>query len=377
MLLIKSDVIFDGKQFLYDHGIVVDGGKIIDILPLTELSTKDILIRDYGDQIISPGFIDLQLNGCGGVLFNDDISIDSLQVMYDTCLRYGTTNFLPTLISCDFSDVKQALQVIKHWFDLYGFDRGVIGLHLEGPFISVNKKGIHDDKFIVPPDEDLLQLIISYRKFFPIKLTIAPELFTDRQIKMLVDGRIILSIGHSDADCETAKKSFSLGVKTTTHMFNAMSGLTARNPGVIAASFLSGRDSYSGVIADGLHVDYANLHLLFKLKPNSVYLVTDAVTPMGTNQTEFTLAGKHIYVKNGKCLDEEGTLGGAYLTLPEALLNITKNVGVKLSDALSMVTSIPAQVIGCDDMLGYIAPGYYANLIVINPVDFACNIITG
>lgn len=375
--VLKSKQIFDGQNLLENSAIIVDNKKIIKVISTQELSTMtDVKVDDYDSKIISPGFIDLQLNGCGGVLFNDDISTQTLEIMYQTCLKYGTTSFLPTLISCDFVDVVRALDVTKTWFNNYGAKRGVIGIHLEGPFISAFKRGIHEEHFIIPPTDELLNKIISYRQFFPIKLTIAPEVFTESQIKLLVEADIILSLGHSNADYITAKQAFGFGVKTATHTFNTMSGLTGRNPGVIGAVFLD-IDSYCGVIVDGLHVDYANVGLLCKLKPEHVYLVTDAVTPMGTTITEFVLAGKTLHIKDGRCLDDNGTLGGAYLTMPEALANSIKYANIKLVDAFKMVNRIPAIVMGYENSLGRIAPGYVANLIAVDPKTFKCQVING
>src|SRR5579863_4098917 len=226
--------IFDGSNLLQDTVVLVKDGIISDILPLNKLADKN-LVKDYGDCIITAGFIDLQLNGCGGVLFNDDISHNTLEVMYQTCLKYGTTSFLPTLITCDFKDVVKALETVKSWFALHRSKRGVIGLHLEGPFISTIKKGIHPEQFIIPPTDELLAQIVAYQKDFPIKMTIAPEVFTLEQIKFLIDNKIIVSLGHSNASCAEAEAAIKLGAKTSTHIFNAMSGLTARNPGLIAA----------------------------------------------------------------------------------------------------------------------------------------------
>lgn len=364
--------IFDGTNLLQDTAVVVKDGTISDITPLNKLANKN-LIKDYGDCIITSGFIDLQLNGCGGVLFNDDISSNTLETMYQTCLRYGTTSFLPTLITCDFKDVIKSLETLKIWFDLHGSKRGVIGLHLEGPFISTIKKGIHPEQFIITPTDELLIQIVAYQKFFPIKMTIAPEVFTLAQIQFLVDNNIIVSLGHSNASYSEAETAIKLGAKTSTHIFNAMSGLTARNPGLIAAILNS--NIYTGVIADMLHVDKANIQLLNKIKSKRAYLVTDAVTSMGTDMVEFEFAGKTIYVKNGMCFDENNTIAGANLTMPQAVANCINACGIDITRALNMASSIPAQVMGYGDSLGKIHPGYIANLITFNPENNSCQLI--
>jgi len=364
--------IFDGTNLLQDTAVVVKDDTIDDVIPINKLAEKN-LVKDYGDCIITAGFIDLQLNGCGGVLFNDDISHNTLEAMYQTCLRYGTTSFLPTLITCDFKDVIMALETIKSWFALYGSKRGVLGLHLEGPFFSKIKKGIHPEQFIIPPTDELLAQIAAYQKYFPIKMTIAPEVFMPEQMKFLIDNKIIVSLGHSNASYAEAEAAIKLGAKTSTHIFNAMSGLTARNPGLIAA--ILNTNIYTGVIADMLHVDKANIQLLNKIKPKHTYLVTDAVTSMGTDMTEFEFAGKTIYVKDGMCFDENNTLAGANITMPRAVANCIDICGIDITQVLNMASLIPAQVMGYGDNLGKIQRGYTANLIAFNLKNYICQII--
>lgn len=363
--------IFDGANLLQNTAVIVQDGIICDVTSLDKLNNKD-LIKDYGNCIITSGFIDLQLNGCGGVLFNEDISHNTLETMYQTCQRYGTTSFLPTLITCDFKEILKALDTIKSWFVEHNNERGVIGLHLEGPFISVAKKGIHPERFIIPPAHELLAQIVEYRKYFPIKMTIAPEVFTLEQIKFLVDSNIIVSVGHSNASYAESIAAIKFGVKTSTHIFNAMSGLTARNPGLIGAILNS--SVYTGIIADLLHVDKANIQLLNQIKPKLVYLVTDAVTSMGTDMTTFTLDGKTIYVKNGMCFDENNTLAGANLTMPQAVVNCV-NCGIDLSQALNMASQIPAHVMGYGKILGKVCSNYRADLIAFNLDNQTCQLL--
>ncbi|MCC2625098.1 MAG: nagA [Burkholderiales bacterium] len=364
--------VFSGSDLLENAAVCIQNGIIQDVISLDKLANKNV-IQDYGDCIITPGFIDLQLNGCGGVLFNDDINHNALEIMHQTSLKYGTTNFLPTLTTCEFKNVIKALETIKSWFEKYGANRGVLGLHLEGPFISVTKKGIHPERFIISPTDELLSQITAYQKYFPIKMTIAPEVFTDKQIKFLIDNNIIVSLGHSNASYMEARNAISLGAQTSTHIFNAMSGLTARSPGIIAAILNS--NIYTGVITDLRHVDQANIQLLSKLKPEHTYLVTDAVTSMGTDMTEFKFAGNTIYVKNDMCVDENGTLAGANLTMPQAVGNCIDNCQLDIIQVLNMASQIPAKVMGYDNRLGKIKHGFVANLTTFNPKDHTCQII--
>lgn len=371
--IITAKHIFDGQTLHENTVIVIEENIISGLFPIDKIPNQKEIIN-YGDYIISPGFIDLQLNGCGGVSFNENISHSTLETMYQTCLKYGTTSFLPTLITCDFKDVLSALECIKEWFARYESKRGVIGLHLEGPFISEIKKGIHPQEYIIKPTDTLLEQIIMYSKYFPIKMTIAPEVFTKEQIQSLIKNGIILALGHSNATYAEAEGAIRLGVCTATHMFNAMSGLNSRNPGVIGAIF--NNNVYTGLIADLIHVDMANIQILNKLKPGLIYLVTDAVTPMGTNLKHFTLGGKTLYVKDGMCLDKDNVLGGSYLTMPQAVANCINPCQIGITDALNMATHIPAHIMGYGHTIGKINKGYLANLILFDPTTANCQIIT-
>lgn len=369
MKAFTSKYIFDGTSLHENSVVLVKDGLIVDLVAKSKVPVG-IDITDFGAGVITPGFIDLQLNGCGGVLFNDQITSDTLETMHQTWLKYGTTGYLPTLITSDFKDVLSALNVTKEWFAKYSNKRGVLGIHLEGPFISKNKRGIHPENFIIPPTMDLLKQIVAFSSFFPIKMTIAVENFTAEQIKYLADNNIIISIGHCNADYATAKQSIDLGVTTSTHMFNAMSGLTGRNPGVIGA--ILNNPVYTGVIVDMLHVDSANVQLLDKVKDQLVYLVTDAVTPTGTNMDQFEFAGKTLYVRDGKCIDKDGVLGGAYLTMNEAVKNCIQKCNLGLIESLNMASLIPAKVMKVDDHLGKIQSGYRADIIYLDLNDFTC-----
>lgn len=371
MHIISAKYLFDGLEILEDKAVVINNNVIQDIVDIKSVKTSEY--KYLGDGIITPGFIDLQLNGCGGVLFNETIDTTTLETMHKTCLKYGTVGFLPTLITSDFSDVKTALEVVKSWFELYGNNRGVIGIHLEGPFISVQKSGIHAQEYIAIPERKYLELIISYVRYFPIMMTIAVEHFTNEQIKLLRDSGVVLSIGHSNASYYEALRGINHGVKTATHVFNAMSGLTGRNPGVVGA--ILNTDIYTGVIADLLHVDSANIELLYKVKKEKLYIVTDAVTPMGTNIKEFMFVGKKIFVENGKCVDADGVIGGANITMNESIKNCVESCNIPLISALKMASTIPAQVMGLDKHIGVIKKMYRANLVYMDVNNYSCDVL--
>ena len=369
---LSAKYIFDGVNLLKHKALLIANKRIVAIVAKDKVDAS-LQLEDYGNSVISAGMLDLQLNGCGGVLFNQSISLASLETMQQTNLRFGTTSFLPTLITADFEDVLTALEVIAAWFKLYGNTRGVIGLHLEGPFLSLQKRGIHPEEFIIEPSDAMLAKIIPYARLYPIQMTIAPEHFTPRQIDYLVKAGIVVALGHTNASFVQAQTAFEHGAATVTHMFNAMSGMTGRNPGVIGAVLAN--SGYLGLIVDLFHVDKANVQLLVKLKPTKVYLVTDAVTPTGTTMTEFDFAGKHLYVRDGRCVDAEGTLGGAWLTMNQAVQNCVEGCGISLEQSLAMATLIPAQLMGLDHELGRIAPGYRADLIAMDLQSYVCKLI--
>ncbi len=365
--------IFDGEKLLSNQALLIADNLVVALVDKHTVP-DNLAITDWGEKVISRGMIDLQLNGCGGVLFNADISLHTLETMHLCNLRFGTTGYLPTLITSPFNEVLKALETVKQWFSLYGNQRGVLGLHLEGPFIAREKRGIHQEEYILPPSEELLEQIVAYRKYFPLKMTIAPECFTAAQIAYLIEHKVILSVGHSNASYQEAASAFKQGVTTVTHMFNAMSGMSARNPGVVAAALAMA--PYLGVIVDLLHVDSANVALLNQFRAGKLYLVTDAVTPTGTAISEFDFAGKHLWVREGKCVDKAGTLGGAYLTMNQALYNCVRYCDIPLAQALAMATRIPARIMGLEDELGKIKVGSRADLIVVDLNDFSCQLVT-
>ena len=373
MIKIKSKYIFDGINLHHNSSIVINNNKVTEIECHKTNDNNNMKLIDIGNSLITPGFIDLQVNGCGGVLFNDDISYNSLNVIHRTLRKFGTVGFLPTLITTSEKNIILALNIIKDWFLQYGNNNGVLGIHLEGPFISAEKRGIHDVNYIISPNNNLLCKIVKFGKYFPILLTIAPEVFSIDQIKYLLDNNILLSIGHSNASYQQIQEVYNIGVNNITHLFNAMSGLTARSPGIIG--FALNNNIYNGIIVDLFHVDKENIELLNKLKSKYTYLVSDSVTPTGTTITKFNLCGIEIQVKDGKCLNINNTLGGANLTLIQALKNCKEICNISLTDILPMVTNIPAKVIGLDKKHSSLLENKLENIICINLDDYRISYI--
>jgi N-acetylglucosamine-6-phosphate deacetylase len=359
---LRHATVIDGDRILPDQAVLIFGDRIEAIIPDQEFS-RDREIVDVHHAFVSPGFIDLQLNGAGGVLFNDSISAETLAVMQRTNLLSGTTGFLPTLITTSEANMQRALEVVELYRNQGA--GGVLGIHLEGPYINPERKGIHDGTAIRKPSSDLVNSLIACAQKFPVLLTLAPECNDLKVVRTLLDGGVIVSAGHSNGTYEEAVAGFAAGIRVATHLFNAMSPWTGRDPGVVGA-ILDRPEVAAGIVVDGIHVHYASIRLAKRLKGEGLFLVTDAVTPTGTSMNSFEFGGQTIYVENGRCVSRDGTLGGALLTMNEAVANSVRHAGIPLLEAVRMATLYPARIIGREGELGRIASGYIANLAIFD-----------
>ncbi|MGJ3251957.1 MAG: N-acetylglucosamine-6-phosphate deacetylase [Elainellaceae cyanobacterium] len=364
MYALTDCILHTGLQELIHHAILIDGMHIVDVVPLAQLSVHSTLetISMQGHHV-APGFIDLQLNGCGGVMFNDSTESTTLDTMHRTNLASGTTSFLPTLITTSDDNMISAMETVSVYRKHHEFR--VLGLHLEGPYLNPKRKGIHDATFIRAPDRAMLDHIVNYGKETVRLLTLAPEMVAPDDIQLLVDQGILVSAGHSDATFEQGLAGFNTGIRMATHLFNAMSPWLSRSPGMVGA-VLSRDDVYAGIIADGEHVHFGSIQLVKTLKRDKLILVTDATPPVGTHLDSFWIGGQEVFYRDGRCVSKNGTLGGSALTLIEAIANCVRHVNIPLSEALRMASTYPARLLGLDHQLGAIAPGYIANLAVFN-----------
>ncbi len=316
---------------------------------------------DLNGLTLSPGFIDLQLNGCGGVLFNGDISINTLDIMHAANLRSGCTAFLPTLITSSDEDMRQAVNVVREYKAMHP-DR-VPGVHLEGPYLNLQRKGIHDPDYIREPSSAMIDFFCENADVIAM-VTLAPEVCPEGTIERLSKAGIIVSIGHTNATCEQAKAAEKAGATFATHLHNAMSPLGGREPGVVGAIF----DSHSigaGIIADGLHLSWENLRIAHRLMQDRLVLVTDATTPAGTDMETFVFAGQTIYHKDGKCSNADGTLAGSALTMIEAVANSIRE-GIEPQAVIRMATVNAAKAIHVENEMGSIAVGQFANFAIFD-----------
>ncbi|WP_105735527.1 N-acetylglucosamine-6-phosphate deacetylase [Cronobacter dublinensis] len=352
--------IYTGHDILDDHAIVIADGLIERLCPLADLPAG-IEQRDMGGAIIAPGFIDVQLNGCGGVQFNDTadaVSVGTLEIMQKANEKSGCTSYLPTLITCSDALMKQGVRVMRDY--LAHHKNQALGLHLEGPWLNIVKKGTHNPDYVREPDAELVDYLCENADVIT-KITLAPERVAPEVIAKLTAAGIVVSAGHSNATLKEAKKGFRAGIRFATHLFNAMPYITGREPGLTGAIF-DEPDVFCGIIADGLHVDFANVRLAKKVKGDKLCLVTDATAPAGANIDEFIFAGKTIYYRNGLCVDENGTLSGSALTMIEGVRNLVEHVNIALDEALRMATLYPARAMGVAHRLGSIEAGKVANL---------------
>ncbi|WP_410686638.1 N-acetylglucosamine-6-phosphate deacetylase [Avibacterium paragallinarum] len=352
-----NGVIYTAEAVLYGQAVVVEGDKIVAIVPQENVPSELEQIDLQGHNLTA-GFIDLQLNGCGGVMFNGETSVKTLEIMQETNLRSGTTSYLPTFITADDEGMKKAVAVMREYLKTH--QNQALGLHLEGPYLSVEKKGVHQVEYIRAISEEMKDFLCKNAEVIS-KITLAPENPTAQYVAEFVAKGIVVSIGHSNATYEVAKQAIENGASFATHLHNAMSPISSgREMGVVGAVLES--DIYAGIIVDGLHVEFDNIKIDKKVKGDKLCIVTDATAAAGAEIDSFDFVGKTVYVRNGKCYDANGTLGGSAITMMESVENAVKHVGIPLDETLRMCNYYPAKAIGVTDRLGDISEGKIANL---------------
>ena len=359
-LAIAAPRIFDGQNWHEDAVLLVDNGQVKTVLPISGVP-KNIAIEYLNHGMLVPGLVDLQVNGGGGVLFNNQPDVAAIEKICAAHLSLGTTALFPTLIS-DTQAVQRAAiaaAIQAHAEKIPGF----AGLHLEGPHLSRSKKGAHKPELIRPMDDQDLENLITARPQLPaLLLTVAPENVTPAQVAALVKADIKVSIGHSNAGAREVEQLISAGAGMITHLFNAMSQISARQPGVAGAALNSG-DVHVGLIADGYHVHPGVMEMALRAKkpPGRIFLISDAMSFAATDATRLVLNGREILRANGRLVLEDGTLAGADLDLAKALGVMHHQVGVDLGEALRMAALYPAQAAGL---------GFGGRLKAGTPADF-------
>ena len=349
----RGGPIFDGITLHEGKAARFENGVLQGIVPAAEVDATQAIPLN-GD-ILSPGFIDLQVNGGGGMMLNDAPSLETIRTIATAHRPRGTTALLPTLISDSRARTYAAIEATIAAVEARV--PGVVGLHLEGPHLSIARKGAHDASHIRPMETDDLRRLIDAKRALPVlKVTVAPENVTPDQVAALAEAGILVSLGHTDADYDTCLTYAQAGARCVTHLFNAMSQMGNRAPGVVGAALTAPQLS-AGLIADGVHVHPATMAAAWRAKagPGQMFLVTDAMAVAGTDQSEFTLNNRRILRRDGQLRLEDGTLAGADLDLIMAISVLVQQVGVPLTAALAAATSIPAHVAGLDD--GHLSAG--------------------
>ncbi|HXR94476.1 MAG TPA: N-acetylglucosamine-6-phosphate deacetylase [Rhizomicrobium sp.] len=358
--LINGRILSQG-QILDTRAVVIEDGRIADIVTDEDSALKGLPVHDLRGAFLLPGFIDTQVNGGGGVLFNDDPSVETIRRIAAAHRPFGTTGFLPTLISDDLAKMKRAIEAV----DAAVRENlpGVLGIHIEGPFLSPARKGVHDPAKFRTLDEEAFALLTSLKSAKTL-LTLAPEMTTPEMIARLTKAGVIVAAGHTNASYQVMREALAHGVTGFTHLFNAMSPLTGREPGVVGAA-LSDASSYCGIIVDGRHVHPDVLKLALKCKSYDRFmLVTDALANVGTGLTSFELQGATITIKDGVCMDENGTLAGSAMDMSRAVRNAMDLLGLDLPAAITMASRAPATFLGVSERYGEIAKGLRANFVV-------------
>ena len=336
--------------------VVLDGGRIAEVRPAAAGDTGTDLAGDY----LLPGFIDTQVNGGGGALFNDAPTVDAIAAIGAAHRRFGTTGFLPTLISDDLAAVAKAIAAVDE--AIAAGVPGVLGIHIEGPFLNANRKGIHDASKFRILDDAAFDLLTSLKRGKTL-VTLAPEATTPQMIRRLVEAGVVVAAGHTNADYDTIRTALDAGVSGFTHLFNAMSPLTSREPGAVGAA-LEDEASWCGLIVDGRHVHPAVLRVALRARRRDRFmLVTDALSSVGQAEKSFTVQGRAIRVVDGVAVDENGTLAGSDLDMASAVRNVMAIGGLTVSEAVELASAAPAAFLGLAPELGAIAPGRRADLV--------------
>jgi len=354
-----ANKLFDGHDYLENARVTVDKGVITSINAHAQRMQADV----YCSSLLAPGFIDLQVNGGGGVLFNTTPSLKGIQTIMAAHAKFGTTSMLPTLITDTAEVMEQAANAIAE--AIRENELGIIGVHFEGPHLSVEKKGAHSAEYIRPISEKEWA-ILSRQDLGQIIVTVAPENVLPQDIAKMVELGIKVCLGHTNAHFETAQKAINAGADGFTHLYNAMSALTGREPGVVGCAF-NNEHTACGLIVDGHHVDYTSCQIAIKTKaPGKVFLVTDAMPLVGTNDTNFGFFDRTVTLNDGRLTSTTGELAGSMLDMATAVKNTHQKLNLPLSEALKMASLYPANYLGQAHKIGSLTVGSQANFVFLS-----------
>jgi N-acetylglucosamine-6-phosphate deacetylase len=358
---VAADHIFDGMTMRHSAAVLIDGKDIVGIFPRTGLPHGTPVHTLPSGAWLAPGFIDVQVNGGGDVLFNNSPTPEAVATIARAHRTSGTTGLLPTFITDAAEKMLAAIAAVQTAMDR---EPGVLGIHLEGPFISPQRPGVHDPRFIRKITADDVALITAPRKGVTV-ITLAPEQMPQGVIAALAKAGVRVSLGHTLATYEQTCAAMVEGLSGFTHLFNAMPPLLSRDPGPVAAALESPRAFY-GMIVDGEHVAPATLRAAIR-GAGQPMLVTDAMPPVGGSRKSFSLYGNEIAVSAGGLRRKDGTLAGAFLTMAQAVNNCVRMLGLRLEEALPLASRNPAEFLGLGNRLGQLVPGFRADMVAFHP----------
>ena len=358
---VAADHVFDGTTVRPSSAVLIEGGSISRVISCAHLPRGMAVYALPPGAWLAPGFIDVQINGGGDVLFNDSPTAEAVTAIARAHRKFGTTGLMPTFITDAPEKMAAAIDAAEAAMER---EPGVLGIHLEGPFISPKRPGVHDAQFIRPIAPDDIALLTQERHGVTL-VTLAPEEMPQGTISQLAKAGIRISLGHSLATYEQTRAAIKDGLSGFTHLFNAMPPMLSREPGPVGAALESPKVFY-GLIVDGTHVAPASLRLALRGAGHPM-LVTDAMPPVGGSRKSFTLYGDEITVAEGALRRKDGTLAGAYLTMAQAVHNCVRLLDMKLENALRLASRNPAEFLGLGDRLGQLAPGYRADMVAFRP----------
>ncbi len=358
--------VFAGKVFtagaMQENCLIgIEDGKVVSVTFLEDSSQAPDEAVSFDN--LAPGFIDIHINGGLEHHFTQNPTVETLWDMLSASRETGTPFILPTCVTSPWENIREVVASTRSFMNEFP-DAGILGLHLEGPFINPKKRGAHIESFILNPADELLQFLKEEAQEVIMMLTLAPEFFTPDQLSDLSSSGIILSAGHSNATFAEARRAFGSGVNLCTHLFNAMSGFGHREPGLVGAVFES-ENVYAPIILDGIHCDYAAARIAYRQKGEKLLLISDALF-LGRQKTRFQWGEFDATLKGDRYINSEGNLAGGAISLPEAVVNAVREVGVPLAEAVEMVTLRPAAALGLQDKLGKVAAGYPAVFTVFS-----------
>jgi N-acetylglucosamine-6-phosphate deacetylase len=358
-----ADALFTGEDWLNDHAVIVTGGKIDRVIPSSQVSKE--MERKRVSHFMAPAFIDVQIYGAHQKLLSVFPHPDTLTAMCSYCRKGGAALFLPTVSTNTPAVFRQSIDAVKTYWQQGG--KGVWGLHLEGPWLNKQKRGAHIEEWIHAPEQEEVEELLAFGKGVIKMITVAPEVCTEEIIGLIQSHGIVVSAGHSNATYDEATTAFNRGIGVATHLYNAMSPLQHREPGMVGAIFAHNRVKAS-IIADGHHVDFTAIKIAKRLMQERLFVITDAVTETSHGPYRHQLV-------NGR-YESGGTLSGSAITMHGSFINLVKKAGIQVEEALRMCSLYPAQVLGAQGQWGKIAPGYAAQFVVLTKQLELVDVIT-